>query len=100
MEEFFDMEFVGLPHKVCLSPSILVVQPFKCIYIILTCLAQVLAPEKFEEAVVQLRLRFTDAPNPGFLFKPVYHKRIPADGVEHYMRAIWEQVRHHQSSSR
>lgn len=99
MEEYFDMEFVGLPHKVCLSPSFPMSHSFKGACTTLACLVQVLVPEKFEEAVGHLRLRFTDPSNPGFLFKPVYHKRIPADGVEHYMNAIWEQVRRHPASS-
>jgi len=67
--------------------------------ITLTFLVQILVPEKFEEAVGHLRFRFTDAPNPGFLFKPVCHKWIPADGVEHYMNAVWEQVRLHTTFS-
>ena len=72
---------------------------FKGARSILICIVQILVPQKFEEAVGQLRLRFTDASNPGFLFKPVYHKRIPADGVEHYMNAVWEQVKRRTASS-
>ena len=40
----------------------------------------------------QLRKRFTDKTRPDYVFKPAYHKRIPADGLAHYMQTIWEQV--------
>jgi hypothetical protein len=46
-------------------------------------------PEKFEEAVVDLRKRFTDRERDDFVFKPAYHKRIPADGVGFYLDGIW-----------
>ena len=46
-------------------------------------------PEKFEEAVVDLRKRFTDRDRSDFVFKPTYHKRIPADGVGFYLDGIW-----------
>ncbi|KAH6913877.1 protein SEY1 [Coprinopsis sp. MPI-PUGE-AT-0042] len=67
LSDYFDMQFTALPHKI-------------------------LVPEKFEDAVHQLRTRFTDKDSPNYLFKPVYHKRIPADGVAFYMENIWEQV--------
>lgn len=46
-------------------------------------------PEKFEEAVVELRKRFTDRDREDFVFRPAYHKRIPADGVGFYLDGIW-----------
>lgn len=46
-------------------------------------------PEKFEEAVLELRKRFTDRKADDYVFQPVYHKRIPADGVSFYMEGIW-----------
>lgn len=46
-------------------------------------------PEKFEEAVVELRKRFTDRTRADYVFQPSYHKRIPADGVSFYMEGIW-----------
>lgn len=49
-------------------------------------------PEKFEEAVIELRKRFTDRNRADYVFQPSYHKRIPADGVAFYMEGIWEQV--------
>lgn len=30
-----------------------------------------------------------------FVFKPAYHKRIPADGVAMYMEGIWVSLSHH-----
>lgn len=62
--DYFDLTFAALPHKV-------------------------LTPEKFEEAVVDLRKRFTDRERDDFVFKPAYHKRIPADGVGFYLDGIW-----------
>lgn len=64
---YFDLAFAALPHKILL-------------------------PEKFEEAVIELRERFTDRSRPDYVFQPAYHKRIPADGVGFYMEGIWEQV--------
>lgn len=65
--DYFDLSFAALPHKI-------------------------LAPENFESAVLDLRKRFTDRQREDYVFKPGYHKRIPADGVSHYMESIWEQV--------
>lgn len=67
LADYFDLTFTTLPHKV-------------------------LAADKFEAEVKQLSKRFTDKEHPGYIFKPVYHKRIPADGVAFYMEGIWEQV--------
>lgn len=50
---------------------------------------QILTPDKFEEKVAQLRKRFVTDSTVDTLFKPAYHKRIPADGVSHYMEGIW-----------
>jgi protein SEY1 len=70
LSDYFDMQFTALPHKI-------------------------LVPEKFEDAVRQLRTRFTDKDSANYLFKPVYHKRIPADGVAFYMENIWVSKRTH-----
>ncbi|KAL1411658.1 Dynamin-like GTPase that mediates homotypic ER fusion [Vanrija albida] len=67
LTDYFDLSFAALPHKILL-------------------------PEKFEEAVVDLRKRFTDRTRPDYVFQPAYHKRIPADGVGFYMEGIWDQV--------
>ncbi|KAF8520478.1 RHD3/Sey1 [Hysterangium stoloniferum] len=67
LEDYFDLSFTALPHKI-------------------------LAAKEFEAEVVELRKRFTDKSRDDFLFKPAYHKRIPADGVAMYMEGIWEQV--------
>ncbi|CAK5281294.1 unnamed protein product [Mycena citricolor] len=67
LSDYFDLSFTTLSHKI-------------------------LVPDKFEADVVNLRKRFVDKDDPAFLFKPAYHKRIPADGVAFYMENIWEQV--------
>ncbi|KAF9512544.1 hypothetical protein BS47DRAFT_1054816 [Hydnum rufescens UP504] len=67
LTDYFDLSFTGLPHKVLL-------------------------PEKFEAEVAELRKRFLHRERDDYVFKPAYHKRIPADGVAHYMEGIWEQV--------
>ena len=64
LSDYFDLAFTTLPHKI-------------------------LVPEKFEQEVAQLRVRFMDKTSPDYLFKPVYHKRIPADGVALYTESIW-----------
>lgn len=67
LSDYFDLSFTTLPHKV-------------------------LAADQFEAEIRKLRLRFTDKGTDGYLFKPAYHKRIPADGIPFYMENIW--VRH------
>lgn len=67
MTNYFDLSFAALPHKI-------------------------LAADKFESEVKELRKRFVDKANENYVFKPSYHKRIPADGVAFYMENIWEQV--------
>jgi hypothetical protein len=48
-----------------------------------------LQPDHFESQIVELRQRFVDPKNSNFVFKPVYHKRIPADGFAPYLAGIW-----------
>lgn len=67
IDEFFDFMFTALPHKI-------------------------LQPERFESGAVTMRERFVDRDNSDFVFKPHYHKRIPADGFSHYAESIWEKV--------
>ncbi|KAG2128946.1 RHD3/Sey1 [Suillus bovinus] len=67
LSDYFDLAFTALPHKI-------------------------LATDKFEAEVQELRKRFVDKTRDDFVFKPAYHKRIPADGVAFYMENIWEQV--------
>ena len=64
LTDYFDLSFVALPHKI-------------------------LAADKFENEVKELRKRFVDKTNENYVFKPSYHKRIPADGVAFYMENIW-----------
>ena len=64
LKDYFDLSFTALPHKF-------------------------FAAKKFESDVRKLRGRFTDKSRNDFVFKPAYHKRIPADGVGFYMKNIW-----------
>lgn len=64
LSDYFDLAFTALPHKY-------------------------LVPEKFQQALAALRNRFVSKDDPNFVFKPAYHKRIPADGVAFYMEGIW-----------
>ncbi|KAI9594376.1 RHD3/Sey1 [Syncephalis fuscata] len=65
--DFFDTMFTALPHKI-------------------------LMPEKFDDSVDVLRNRFMDKQDENYVFRPRYHKRIPADGFPHYASAIWEKI--------
>lgn len=64
LSDYFDLAFTALPHKI-------------------------LAGDKFEAEVANLRTRFVNKTDESYLFKPAYHKRIPADGVAFYMEGIW-----------
>ncbi|KAL4078571.1 RHD3/Sey1 [Scleroderma yunnanense] len=67
LSDYFDLAFTALPHKI-------------------------LESQKFEDEVAKLRERFMDKTLDNFVFKDIYHKRIPADGVAVYMENIWQQV--------
>ncbi|KAJ3905376.1 RHD3/Sey1 [Lentinula edodes] len=67
LTDYFDLDFTALPHKI-------------------------LATDQFELETRNLRGRFVDKTKSDYLFKSIYHKRIPADGVAFYMENIWEQV--------
>ncbi|ORX57143.1 root hair defective 3 GTP-binding protein [Piromyces finnis] len=67
ISDFFDFMFIGLPHKV-----------FK--------------NEQFEKEVDLLKNRFYDKDDPNYVFKPDYHRRIPADGFPQYAQSIWDKV--------
>ena len=64
LKDYFDLSFTTLSHKI-------------------------LRPDAFEADVNRLRGRFTDKARDDYVFKPAYHKRIPADGVAFYMEGIW-----------
>lgn len=64
LSDYFDLSFAALPHKV-------------------------LAADNFETEVQELRKRFVDKSREDYVFKPAYHKRIPADGAAFYMEGIW-----------
>ncbi|CAH7668864.1 RHD3/Sey1 [Phakopsora pachyrhizi] len=65
--DYFDLSFTALSHKV-------------------------LRPEDFENDVQNFRRRFIEKDHPDYVFKPIYHKRIPADGIAQYLSGIWEAV--------
>lgn len=67
IDEFFDCKFVGLPHLLFF-------------------------PDKFDEAVVDLRKRFVEPSHPDFIFNPSYKKNIPADGFSHFADSIWSKI--------
>ncbi|KAL0077925.1 RHD3/Sey1 [Phycomyces blakesleeanus] len=67
IHDYFDFMYTGLPHKVLL-------------------------PEKFDEEVAKLRTRFNDPKDPNYVFRPQYHKRIPADGYHIYASGIWDTI--------
>ncbi|SAL99564.1 hypothetical protein [Absidia glauca] len=67
IHDYFDFMYTGLPHKILL-------------------------PEKFNEEVANLRQRFNDPQNANFVFRPEYHKRIPADGYHIYASGIWDKI--------
>lgn len=64
LKDYFDLSFTTLSHKL-------------------------LKPDAFEADVNRLRGRFVDKAREDYVFKPTYHKRIPADGVAFYMEGIW-----------
>ncbi|KAG0165182.1 Dynamin-like GTPase that mediates homotypic ER fusion [Apophysomyces sp. BC1034] len=67
IHDYFDFMYTGLPHKILL-------------------------PEKFVEKVAELRNRFNDPNDENYVFRPQYHKRIPADGYHVYASGIWDKI--------
>src|SRR5579862_68405 len=67
IEDYFDFQFTALPHKI-------------------------LQPENFESGVETLRQRFINPNDQNYVFNPMYHKRIPADGIPLYARQCWDQI--------
>ncbi|KAI8851863.1 RHD3/Sey1 [Chytridium lagenaria] len=67
IDDFFDFAFAGLPHKI-------------------------FARESFENSVSKLRSKFIDKTNPDYVFKPNYHKHIPADGFPIFAQNIWAKI--------
>jgi len=67
LSDYFDLMFTSLPHKIFL-------------------------PEQFEDEVEQLKGRFYNSEDPNYVFKPKYHRGIPADGFSNYAENIWDQV--------
>ncbi|KAI3649767.1 hypothetical protein MP228_005399 [Amoeboaphelidium protococcarum] len=74
LSDYFDFDFVALPHKV-------------------------LQPEAFDVGVNQLQSRFFSSSKQqqvqlkeSPVFKPEYARGIPIDGYSHYMNSVWEQI--------
>jgi len=67
LSDYFDLMFTSLPHKIFL-------------------------PEQFEEEVNNLKERFYSPNDPNYVFKPKYHRGIPADGFSSYAESIWDKV--------
>ncbi|OLL23674.1 Protein SEY1 [Neolecta irregularis DAH-3] len=67
IEEYFDFQFTALSHKI-------------------------LMPDKFDAEIAVLQKRFAEKSHKDYVFNPVYHKRIPADGLSVYASGIWTQI--------
>jgi len=65
--DLFDVKIEFLPHKV-------------------------FQPEKFETSVEDMRGRLFDKKSDEFIFKSLYHKKVPMAGFEVYTRNIWKQI--------
>lgn len=65
--DFFDLMFTTLPHKV-------------------------LQAKEFDAGVQDLQRRFLDRQDRDYVFQTQYHKRIPIDGLPHYLESVWEQI--------
>ncbi|PKI85029.1 Dynamin-like GTPase that mediates homotypic ER fusion [Malassezia vespertilionis] len=67
LTDFFDFMFLALPHKI-------------------------LMPLEFDQAVDAMRTRFLERDDPDYVFQTQYHKRIPIDGLPHYLQGVWDQI--------
>eukprot|EP00741_Cyanophora_paradoxa_P010917 tig00020553_g10554.t1 len=68
VDDFFDLDFVSLPHKVY-------------------------EEEAFEKGIASLKKRFSDRSDPGYVLKGRQKKEVPADGFSHYVGSIWDAIR-------
>lgn len=67
LSDFFDLEFVGLAHKL-------------------------LQPKEFEEGVKKLGDSFVLNNHDPYYFQPQYHHNLPLDGWTMYSENCWEQI--------
>ncbi|KAJ1569062.1 Dynamin-like GTPase that mediates homotypic ER fusion, partial [Nowakowskiella sp. JEL0078] len=67
INDYFDFKYIGLPHKH-------------------------FAQKQFEDGVTKLRKWFIDPKSENYLFKPQYHKHIPADGFPRFAETIWDKI--------
>ncbi|WFD19925.1 Dynamin-like GTPase that mediates homotypic ER fusion [Malassezia caprae] len=65
--DFFDVMFATLPHKV-------------------------LQAKEFDAGIMELQRRFLGRGDENYVFQTQYHKRIPIDGLPHYLKNVWAQV--------
>lgn len=104
MEELFDIKFIGLPHmilqKVCVPVrySFFFFFFFFCISVSeqeIHWAARTHPQDKFKEATDELRARFLDSSNAGFLMNTDYHgkKAVPMEGFAHYAEQVWSTIR-------
>jgi len=70
LNDFFDIEFVALPHKI-------------------------FQPDLFSNAVGTLKERFVNPSHKEYLFNTAYHgsKSVPSDGFAHYTYSIWDTLK-------
>lgn len=66
-EDFFDVQFYGLPHKL-------------------------LQAAEFERSAKLLSERFINEPYKDYIFSPKYHRNVPIDGWNHYAQNVWDQI--------
>ncbi|WFD23561.1 Dynamin-like GTPase that mediates homotypic ER fusion [Malassezia equina] len=67
LSDFFDIMFTTLPHKI-------------------------LQAKEFDAGITELQRRFLDRADDNYVFQTQYHKRIPMDGLPHYLKNVWAQI--------
>ncbi|KAG9031971.1 Dynamin-like GTPase that mediates homotypic ER fusion [Tulasnella sp. JGI-2019a] len=67
LDDYFDVTFVSMANKI-------------------------FSTAQLEADIVQFHGRFADRAREDYVFKPEYHRRIPADGMAHYMEDIWNLI--------
>ncbi len=67
LQDFFELSYTSLPHKL-------------------------LEGERFVQEAAALSDRFNNPANPQYLWSQHYKGNVPADGLAHYARTIWEAI--------
>ncbi|PVV05039.1 hypothetical protein BB560_000449 [Smittium megazygosporum] len=65
--DYFDIRFTSLSHKL-------------------------LQEEKFYEGVQEIWKDFTMPRSSGYVFRPEYKRKVPADGFSRYLETVWEKI--------